>query len=158
MEYIEIDKKIFLQVFRYEDIEAFTQVCERSQEANYFAIKEIWNPGIEVVLIYKRFLGILSNNIGFVSMIDCGQLSNKEKKMLSLFGVPKKYSGIFINDMRMSVPQRHKGVGTKVVNKILRSDKTYMLEPVEDGKTFWKKFGFEEDGKLSIREKMNRIS
>ena len=60
--------------------------------------------------------------------------------------------------MRMSVPQRHKGVGTKVVNKILRSDKTYMLEPVEDGKAFWKKFGFKEDGKLSIREKMNRIS
>lgn len=154
MEYIEIDKKIFLQVFRYEDIEAFTQVCERSQEANYFAIKEIWNPGIEVVLIYKRFLGILSNNIGFVSMVDCGQLSNKEKKILSLFGVPKKYSGIFINDMRMSVPQRHKGVGTKVVNKILRSDKTYMLEPVEDGKTFWKKFGFKENGKLSIRKKV----
>ena len=146
MEYIEVDKKIFLQVFRYEDIEAFTQVCERSQEANYFAIKEI--------LVYKRFWRIISNNIGFVSMIDCGQLSNKEKKMLSLFGVPKKYSGIFINDMRMSVPQRHKGVGTKVVNKILRSDKTYMLEPVEDGKTFWKKFGFKEKGKVSVREKI----
>ena len=130
MEYIEIDKKIFLQVFEYEDIEAFTQVCERSQEANYFAIKEIWNPGIEVVLIYKRFWGIISNNIGFVSMIDCGRLYNKEKKLLSLFGVSKKYSGIFINDMRMSVPQRHKGIGTKVVNKILRSDKTYMLDPV----------------------------
>ena len=155
MEYIEIDKKIFLQVFRYEDIEAFTQVCERSQEANYFAIKEIWNPGIEVVLIYKRFLGILSNNIGFVSMIDCGQLSNKEKKILSLFGVSKKYSEIFINDMRMSENHRHKGIGTRVVNKILKNDKTYMLEPVEDGKTFWKKFGFEENGKLSIREKLN---
>lgn len=80
MEYIEVDKKIFLQVFRYEDIEEFSKICERSQEANYFAIKEIWNLGIEVVLIYKRFLGILSNNIGFVSMIDCGQLSNIEKK------------------------------------------------------------------------------
>lgn len=55
MEYIEIDKKIFLQVFRYEDIEEFLKICERSQEANYFAIKEIWNPGIELVLIYKRF-------------------------------------------------------------------------------------------------------
>lgn len=154
MEYIEIDKKIFLQVFEYEDIEAFTQVCERSQEANYFAIKEIWNQGIKVILIYKRFLGIISNNIGFISMIDCGQLSNKEKRMLSLFGVPKKYSGIFINDMRMSVPQRHKGIGTKVVNKILSSDKTYMLEPVEDGKSFWMKFGFKENGKLSIREKV----
>lgn len=154
MEYIEIDKKIFLQVFEYEDIEAFTQVCERSQEANYFAIKEIWNQGIEVILIYKRFFGIISNNIGFISMIDCGQLSNKEKRMLHLLGVPPEYSGIFINDMRMSVPQRHKGVGTKVVNKILRSDKTYMLEPVEDGKTFWKKFGFKEKGKLSIREKV----
>lgn len=108
MEYIEIDKKIFLQVFEYEDIEAFTQVCEQSQEANYFAIKEIWNQGIKVILIYKCFLGIISNNIGFISMIDCGQLSNKEKRMLSLFGGPKKYSGIFINDMRMSVPQRHK--------------------------------------------------
>lgn len=154
MEYIEIDKKIFLQVFEYEDIEAFTQVCERSQEANYFAIKEIWNQGIEVILIYKRFFGIISNNIGFISMIDCGQLSNKEKRMLNLLGVPPEYSGIFINDMRMSVPQRHKGVGTKVVNKILRSDKIYMLEPVEDGKTFWKKFGFKEKGKLSIREKV----
>lgn len=154
MEYIEIDKKIFLQVFEYEDIEAFTQVSERSQEANYFAIKEIWNQGIKVILIYKRFLGIISNNIGFISMIDCGQLSNKEKRMLSLFGVPKKYSGIFINDMRMSVPQRHKGIGTKVVNKILSSDKTYMLEPVEDGKSFWMKFGFKENGKLSIREKV----
>ena len=154
MEYIEIDKKIFLQVFRYEDIEEFSKICERSQEANYFAIKEIWNPGIEIILIYKRFLRILSNNIGFVSMIDCGQLSNKEMKILSLLGVPKKYSGIFINDMRMSVPQRHKGVGTKVVNKILRSDKTYMLEPVEDGKTFWKKFGFKENGKFSIRKKV----
>ncbi|MEJ8755180.1 hypothetical protein [Coprococcus sp. HCN-4056] len=154
MEYIEIDKKIFLQVFEYEDIEAFTQVCERSQEANYFAIKEIWNQGIKVILIYKRFLGIISNNIGFISMIDCGQLSNKEKRMLSLFGVPKKYSGIFINDMRMSVPQRHKGIGTKVVNKILSSDETYMLEPVEDGKSFWMKFGFKENGKLSIREKV----
>ena len=70
MEYIEIDKKIFLQVFEYEDIEAFTQVCERSQEANYFAIKEIWNQGNKVILIYKRFLGIISNNIGFISMID----------------------------------------------------------------------------------------
>lgn len=87
-------------------------------------------------------------------MIDCGQLSNKEKRTLSLFGVPKKYSGIFINDMRMSVPQRHKGIGTKVVNKILSSDKTYMSKPVEDGKTFWMKFGFKESGKLSIREKV----
>lgn len=154
MEYIEIDKKIFLQVFEYEDMEAFTQVCEQSQEANYFAIKEIWNQGIKVILIYKRFLGIISNNIGFISMIDCGQLSNKEKRMLSLFGVPKKYSGIFINDMRMSVPQRHKGIGTKIVNKILSSDKTYMLEPVEDGKSFWMKFGLKENGKLSIREKV----
>ena len=73
--------------------------------------------------------------------------------MLSPLGVPPKYKGLFINDMRMLMTQRHKGVGTKVVNKILRSDKTYMLEPVEDGKTFWKKFGFKEDGKLSIREK-----
>lgn len=154
MEYIEIDKKIFLQVFQYEDIEAFAQVCERSQEANYFAIKEIWNHGIEVVLIYKRFLGILNNNIGFVSMIDCERLSNNEKKMVSLLGAPKKYKGIFINDMRMSVTCRHKGIGTKVVNKILQDDKAYMLEPVEDGKTFWKKFGFEENGKLSIREKI----
>ena len=154
MEYIEIDKKIFLQVFQYEDIEAFTQVCERSQEANYFAIKEIWSPGIEVVLIYKRFLGILSNNIGFISMIDCGCLNNNEKNIVSLFGVPQKYNGIFINDMRMSEPHRHKGIGTKVVNKILQDDKTYMLKPVEDGKTFWKKFGFKENGKLSIRKKV----
>lgn len=155
MEYIEIDKKIFLQVFQYEDIEAFTQVCERSQEANYFAFKEIWNPGIEVALIYKRFLGIISNNIGFVSMIDCGRLNNKEKKIImSPFGVPKKYDGIFINDMRMSENHRHKGIGTMVVNMILQNDKTYMLEPVEDGKTFWKKFRFEENGKLSIREKI----
>lgn len=71
-----------------------------------------------------------------------------------MFGVPKKYSGIFINDMRMSVQQRHKGIGTKVVNKILSSDKTYMSEPVEDGKTFWMKFGFKESSKLSIREKV----
>jgi len=154
MEYIEIDKKIFLQVFQYEDIEAFAQVCERSQEANYFAIKEIWNHGIEVVLIYKRFLGILNNNIGFVSMIDCERLSNNEKKMVSLLGAPKKYKGIFINDMRMSVTCRHKGIGTKVVNKILQDDKAYMLEPVEDGKTFWKKFGFKGTGKLAIREKV----
>lgn len=154
MEYIEIDKKIFLQVFQYEDIEAFTQVCERSQEANYFAIKEIWNQGIEVVLIYKRFLGIITNNIGFISMIDCERLSNNEKKMVSPLGAPKKYKGIFINDMRMSVTCRHKGIGTKVVNKILQDDKAYMLEPVEDGKTFWKKFGFKGTGKLAIREKV----
>ena len=88
------------------DLEVFGVV--RGQEANYFAIKKIWNPGIELVLIYKRFLRILSNNIGFVSMIDCGQLSNKEMKILSLLGVPKKCSGIFINDMRMSVPQRRR--------------------------------------------------
>ena len=59
MEYIEIDKKIFLQVFRYADIEAFTQVCERSQEANYLAIKRIWNPGIKVILVNKHFLRII---------------------------------------------------------------------------------------------------
>ncbi len=35
------------------DLEVFGVV--RGQEANYFAIKEIWNPGIELVLIYKRF-------------------------------------------------------------------------------------------------------
>jgi len=29
-----------------------------------------------------------------------------------------------------------------------------MLEPVEDGKSFWMKFGFKENGKLSIREKV----
>lgn len=87
---------------------------------------------------------------------DCERLNNNEKKMMSLFGVPKKYNGVFINDMRMSAPQRHKGVGIKVVNKILRSNKTYMLEPVEDGKTFWKKFKFKEDGMLLIREKSNK--
>ena len=54
--------------------------------------------------------------------------------------------------MRMSVTFRHKGIGTKVVTKILQDDKTYMLEPAEDGKIFWKKFGFEETGKLAIRE------
>lgn len=153
MEYIEIDKKIFGQVFRYEDIEAFTKVCEQSQEANYFAIKEIWNPGIEVVLIYKRFWRIISNNIGFISMIDCNRLGNKDMKMVSLLGVSKKYKGIFINDMRMSMMYRHKGIGTKVVNKLLRNDKTYMLELIEDGIVFWKKFGFKENGKLAIREK-----
>lgn len=154
MEYIEIDKKIFLQLFRYEDIEEFSQVCERSQEANYFAIKRIWNPGIKVILINKRFLRIISNNIGFISMIDCERLNNNEKNIVSLFGVPKKYNGIFINDMRISVSHRPIGIGTKVVNKILQNDKTYMLEPVEDGKIFWKKFGFKETGKLAIREKI----
>ena len=69
-------------------------------------------------------------------MIDCGCLNNNEKNIVSLFGVPKKYDGIFINDMRMSEPYRHKGIGTKVVNKILQNDKIYMLEPIEDGKTF----------------------
>ena len=54
--------------------------------------------------------------------------------------------------MRMSVTFRHKGIGTKVVTKILQDDKTYMLEPAEDGKIFWKKFGFKETGKLEIRE------
>lgn len=39
-------------------------------------------------------------------MIDCERLNNNEKKMMSLFDVPKKYNGVFINDMRMSVPQR----------------------------------------------------
>lgn len=87
-------------------------------------------------------------------MIDCERLSNNEKKMVSLLGVPKKYKGIFINDMRMLVTCRHKGIGTKVINKILQDDKTYMLESVEDGKTFWKKFGFKETGKLAIREKI----
>jgi len=153
MEYIEIDKKIFCHVFRYEDIEAFTKVCEKSQEANYFAIRAIWNPGIEVVLIYKRFWRIISNNIGFISMIDCKRLSNNDMKMVSLLGVSKKYKGIFINDMRMSVMYRHKGIGTKVVNRLLRNDKTYMLEPIEDGIIFWKKFGFKENGNLAIREK-----
>lgn len=54
--------------------------------------------------------------------------------------------------MRMPVTFRHKGIGTKVVTKILQDDKTYMLEPAEDGKIFWKKFGFKETGKLAIRE------
>lgn len=154
MKYIEVDKKIFIQVFQYEDIEEFSQICERSKEANYFAIKTIWNSGIEVMLIYKRFLRIISNNIGFISMIDCERLNSHEKKIVSAFGVPKKYNGIFINDMRMSLTQRYKGIGTRVVNKILQTDKTYMLEPVEDGKMFWKKFGFMENGKMSIREKI----
>lgn len=56
--------------------------------------------------------------------------------------------------MRMSVTCRHKGIGTKVVNKILQDDKSYMLKSVEDGKIFWKKFGFKETGKLAIREKV----
>ena len=74
--------------------------------------------------------------------------------MVSLLGVPKNYKGIFINDMRMSVTGGHKGIGTKVVNKILQDDKIYMLEPVDDGTTFWKQFGFKETGKLAIREKV----
>lgn len=157
MEYIEVDKKIFLQVFGYEDVEKFRWVCEQSQEDNYFAMLKIWNPGIKMILInlrYKRFFRRINSNIGFISMIDCGRLNNNEKNIVSLFGVPKKYNGNFINDMRMSEPHRHNGIGTKVVNKILQNDKTYMLEPVEDGKTFWKKFGFKENGKLSIREKV----
>lgn len=56
--------------------------------------------------------------------------------MVNLLGAPKKYKGIFINDMRMSVTCRHKGIGTKVVNKILQDDKSYMLKSVEDGKIF----------------------
>lgn len=59
--------------------------------------------------------------------------------------------------MRMSVTFRHKGIGTKVVTKILQDDKTYMLEPAEDGKIFWKKFGFKETGKLAIRENWVRF-
>ncbi len=157
MEYIEVGKNIFLQVFEYEDVEKFRWVCEQSQEENYFAMLKIWNPGIKMILInlqYKRFLRRINSNIGFISMIDCGCLNNNEKNIVSLFGVPKKYNGIFINDMRMSESYRHKGIGAKVVNKILQDDKTYMLEPIEDGKTFWKKFGFKENGKLSIREKV----
>lgn len=40
MEYIEIDKKIFVQLFRYEDIEEFSKPCERFREDNYLAIKK----------------------------------------------------------------------------------------------------------------------
>lgn len=59
-------------------------------------LKKIWNPGIEVILVYKRFWRIISNNIGFISMIDCERLSNNEKKMVSLLGVPKKYKGFLL--------------------------------------------------------------
>lgn len=155
MEYIEIDKKIFVQLFRYEDIGEFSKICERFREDNYLAIKKIWNSGIEVSLIYKSFLGIISNNIGFISTINCGQLCDNEKSIITLLGIPEKYNGIFINDMRMSIPYRHKGIGAKVVTKLLRNDKTYLLEPIEDGKIFWKKFGFKEMDKLAIREKVD---
>ncbi len=108
-----------------------------------------------MALIYKSFLGIISNNIGFISTINCGQLSNNEKNIITLLGIPEKYNGIFINDMRMSKPYRYKGIGTKVVTKMLRNDKSYLLEPIEDGKVFWKKFGFKEMDKLAIREKVD---
>lgn len=55
----------------------------------------------------------------------------------------------------MSKPYRYKGIGTKVVTKMLRNDKSYLLEPIEDGKVFWKKFGFKEMDKLAIREKVD---
>lgn len=55
MEYRKIDKKIFLQRFQYTDIETSEEICAQSGEANYMAIKNIWNSDIEVYLIYKRF-------------------------------------------------------------------------------------------------------
>ena len=159
MEYIEIDKKVFLQKYQYADFEAFSSVCVRSGEANYMAIREIWNSGIEVYLIYKRFW-FINNNIGFVSMIDSRKLRPKEKKAFSALGIPKWYNGIFINDMRMSIPYRHKGIGSKVVGKILRKNISYMLEPIEDGKYFWNKFGFEMDysGKYACRYGVSKES
>ncbi len=49
-----------------------------------------------MILVYKRFWRIISNNIVFISMIDCERLSNNEKKMVSLLGVPKKYKGFLL--------------------------------------------------------------
>ena len=42
---------------------------------------------------------------------------------------------------------------TRVFSRIL-CKKHVIGKPIEDGKTFWKKFGFKENGKLSIREKI----
>lgn len=81
-------------------------------------------------------------------MIYSRKLRPKEKKAFTALGIPKGYNGIFINDMRMSIPYRYKGIGSKVVGKILRNDVSYMLEPIEDGKFF----GISLDLRLTVPE------
>lgn len=151
MELINIDKRIVVQIFRNEDLEEFSAICERSHEENYYALRSVWNKGIEVWLIYK--IGFWRNvNIGFLSTIDCSSLRGNEKIIRECFNIPGKFSGIFINDMRMGTKYRKKGIGTKIVTALLKNDRTYMLEPVEDGKTFWKKFGFVDGDTFAVRE------
>lgn len=53
MEYIKIDKNIFVQIFQYEDKEEFVEICNQS-EKNYFALKSIWNSEM-IYKLQKKF-------------------------------------------------------------------------------------------------------
>lgn len=76
-------------------------------------------------------------------MIDCNKLSNKERDLLQYIDVPRKFNGLFVNDMRIGVPFQGKGIESKVIEKMLVEKNIYALDPVEDGQHFWKKFSFE---------------
>jgi len=73
---------------------------------------------------------------------------------MEILDLPRKFNGIFINDMRMGVPFRHKGIGTHIASKVFENKNIYMLDPTEDGETFWKKFGFEYNkvGKYAVMD------
>lgn len=66
--------------------------------------------------------------------------------------MPRKFNGLFINDMRIGTPFRRKGIGSKVIDKMLVEKNIYALDPVEDGQYFWKKFNFKYNkiGKLAV--------
>lgn len=148
---IQIDKNLYLNEYSYKDKEEFNEWYKRFPEPNYQALLIIWNRGIDVYLIFKKVF-IWNINVGFISLIDYNKLSNREKEMMEMMQLPRRYNGTFINDMRISTFFRHKGIGTKVVTKIFESKNIYMLDPTEDGKRFWKKFGFEhnKDGKYAV--------
>lgn len=152
MEIIRINNKLYVEKYGYADRDRFHNICEMSQEINYWALESIWNKGIEVWLIYKKAF-FRCDNVGFISIIDCDRLLGKERLIMDMFRIPTEYNGIFINDMRISILDRNRGIGTKVVNILLEEEKTYLLEPVEDGKWFWKKFGFVEKGGFEIKKR-----
>lgn len=150
---IKINNKLHLQQYTFEDKIEFEGWYHRIKEENYRALLLIWNNGMNVYLIFKKIF-FFRINIGFVSVIDCGLLNKEEKELINLFGVPKKYDGMFINDMRLAEKFRHKGIGTQIAHKIFESKNRYLLHPTEDGERFWKKFGFEYNkvGKFAVMD------
>lgn len=141
----ELERKITIESYGFDECETFNRIYA-DKNPNFKALSSVWTSGTKVFVVWKRGI-FIRRLVGFASIIDCRVLKREEKRVKQLFDVPSQYEELFINDFRIDMFSRGKGIGSFVAKKILSEERKYLLKPEEDGIYFWPKMGFVYDSK-----------